>query len=120
MRQLVGFIAFLITGGQSAADRLKAGQDATGFAYSNLAFEGGIGPLFDAVRAVFDPATVTHPEWDERLWLGEMDPQAWLWRMPPGPIDSLGIGARERLPCDQASVLLRAREWRGPSSTRAK
>jgi hypothetical protein len=86
MRQLVGFIAFLITGSQSAADRLKAGQDATGFVYSTLVFEGGIGPLFDAVRGVFDPATVTHPEWDEWLWLGETNPQAWLWRMPPGPL----------------------------------
>lgn len=39
MRQLVGFVAFLLTGGHSAADRLIAGQDATGFSYSNLAFE---------------------------------------------------------------------------------
>ena len=61
MRQLVGFVAYLITGGQSATDRVRAGQDALGFAYSNLAFEGGVGPLFDAVRAVFDPAEVTHP-----------------------------------------------------------
>lgn len=86
MRQLVGFVAFLITGGQSAADRLKAGQDATGFTYSTLAFEGGIGPLFEAVRAVFDPATATHPVWDERLWLGDTDPRDWIRQVPPGPM----------------------------------
>ena len=56
MRQLVGFIAYLITGGQSATDRVRAGQDTLGFVYSNLAFQDGVGPLFDAVRAVFDPA----------------------------------------------------------------
>ena len=35
MRHLVGFIAYLLTGGQSAAERLKSGQDATGLAYSS-------------------------------------------------------------------------------------
>lgn len=86
MRQLVGFIAYLITGGQSATDRVRAGQDAFGFAYSNLAFEGGVGPLFDAVRKVFDPAEVTHPDWDERLWLGDTSAGDWLDKPPPGPM----------------------------------
>lgn len=86
MRQLVGFIAYLLTGGQSATDRVRAGQEALGFSYSNLAFEGGIGPLFDAVRAVFDPAEITHPDWDDRLWLGDTDPRDWLGRQPPAPM----------------------------------
>lgn len=86
MRQLVGFVAYLITGGQSATDRVRAGQDSLGFSYSNLAFDGGGGPLFDAVRAVFDPAEVTHPDWDDRLWLGNTDPRDWLGKPPPGPM----------------------------------
>ncbi|HTQ69645.1 MAG TPA: Druantia anti-phage system protein DruA [Solirubrobacteraceae bacterium] len=86
MRQLVGFVAFLITGGQSATDRVRAGQDALASAYFNLAFEGGVGALFDAVRNVFDPAEVTHPDWDERLWLGDTDARDWLGRPPPGPM----------------------------------
>ncbi|MEZ4503114.1 MAG: DUF4338 domain-containing protein [Dehalococcoidia bacterium] len=86
MRQLVGFIAYLITGGQSATDRVRAGQDMLGFAYSNLAFDGGVGRLFDAVRAVFDPAEVTHPDWDDRLWLGDTDARDWLGKAPPGPM----------------------------------
>lgn len=53
MRQLVGFSAFLPTGGQSSAERLVDGHDAAGFSCSNLAFEGGVGPLFGAVRATF-------------------------------------------------------------------
>jgi len=84
MRQLVGFVVYLLTGGQSATDRVRAGQDALGFSYSNLAFEGGIGPLFDAVRAVFDPAEVTHPDWDDRLWMGDTDSRDWLGTRPPG------------------------------------
>lgn len=86
MRQLVGFIAYLITGGQSATDRVRAGQDSLGFSYSNLAFDGGSGALFDAVRAVFDPAEVTHPDWDDRLWLGDTDARDWLGKPPPGPM----------------------------------
>jgi hypothetical protein len=86
MRQLVGFIAYLITGGQSATDRVRAGQDSLGFSYSNLAFDGGGGALFDAVRAVFDPAEVTHPDWDDRLWLGDTDARDWLGKPPPGPM----------------------------------
>lgn len=82
MRQLVGFIAFLITGGEAAADRLKAGQDTVGLSYSNLAFDGGEGHLFTTVRQVFDPATITHPVWDERLWRGDFDPGDWL-NAPP-------------------------------------
>lgn len=86
MRQLVGFVAYLITGGRSATERLRAGQDTFGFAYSNLAFEGGVGTLFDAIRAVFDPAEVTHPDWDDRLWVGDTDPADWLGKAPPGPM----------------------------------
>lgn len=86
MRQLVGFIAYLITGGQSATDRVRAGQDTLGFVYSYLAFQDGVGALFDAVRTVFDPAEITHPDWDDRLWLGDTDARDWLGKPPPGPM----------------------------------
>lgn len=82
MRQLVGFIAFLLAGGQAAAARLRSGQDAAGLSYSNLAFEGGVGMLFETVRRVFDPAALTHPTWDERLWCGETDQADWLFGAP--------------------------------------
>jgi len=82
MRQLVGFISFLLSGGQNAPDRLNRGRDAIELAYSHLAFEGGIGVLFDTVRRVFDPAALTHPTWDERLWRGDTDPSDWLFDAP--------------------------------------
>jgi hypothetical protein len=86
MRQLVGFVAFLITGGLSATERVRAGQDSLGFSYSNLAFDGGVGMLSDAVRDVFDPAELTYPDWDDRLWLGDTDARDWLGKPPPGPM----------------------------------
>ena len=96
MRQLVSFVAFLLTGGQGASDRLRNGQDATQLAYSNLAFEGGIGVLFDAVRQVFDPAALTHPMWDEQLWCGETDEANWLFHTTPGSVLTLPPLGRER------------------------
>lgn len=93
MRQLVGFIAYLLSAGQSAAERLKASQDATGLSYSNLAFEGGIGTLFEAARQVLDPAAMTHPIWDERLWLGELGEAGWLW---DAPASALALPESER------------------------
>jgi hypothetical protein len=57
-------------------------------------FEGGEGTLFDAVRAVFDPAAVTHPPWDEQLWLGLTSREDWLREAPPGAI-SLPDSTRE-------------------------
>ena len=83
MRQMVGFIAFMISAGQAEAERLKGAQEASSFAYSSLAFDGGEGPLFDAVRSVLDPAALTHPDWDEKLWLGETDPDDWVGQPPP-------------------------------------
>lgn len=77
MRQLMGFVAFLITGGTDAAGRLLSQGDDR-FLYAHLAFEGGEGPLFDLAARAFDPARVTHPVYDEELWRGTTNPQDWL------------------------------------------
>jgi hypothetical protein len=77
MRQLMGFIAYLITGGTDSTGRLVSQRDDR-YLYANLAFEGGEGPLFELVRRAFDPARVTHPVYDEELWRGATDPNDWL------------------------------------------
>lgn len=79
MRQLVGLIAFLLTGGRSAIERL-AEQRSSRFHYATLAFsKDGVGPLFDAIRATFDPAYATHPRYDDDLWRGSSNTAAWLY-----------------------------------------
>lgn len=78
MRQLVGFIAYLITGGRTPVERL-AQPGSHRFHYSSLAYDpAAVGPLFDAVRAAFDPATVTHPHHDADLWRGTTDNAGWI------------------------------------------
>lgn len=88
MRQLVGFIAFMITGGVKDVDRLAA-PGSPRFHYAQLAFNGGVGPLFDAVRSSFDPARVTHPRLDMELWRGTTEPGDWLDGVAQLPVQRL-------------------------------
>src|SRR6185503_5695634 len=77
MRQLMGFLAYVITGGTDSTGRIMSQGDGR-FLFANLVFEGGIGPLFDLVGRSLDPAVVTHPDIDEELWRGTTDPNDWL------------------------------------------
>lgn len=77
MRQLMGFLAYTLTGGTNSAGRI-ASQGDDRFLYANLVFDDGVGPLFDLVRRSFDPAKITHPVLDEELWRGTTDPNDWL------------------------------------------
>ena len=77
MRQLMGYIAYIITGGTNSVQRLRE-LTGTRFVYATLAYEGGEGPLFDLVRTAFDPARVTHPRYDEELWRGTTRPEDWV------------------------------------------
>ncbi|RKT52805.1 hypothetical protein C8E97_1343 [Saccharothrix australiensis] len=99
MRQLVGFIAFLITGGVNNDTRLATQKSYT-YHYAQLAFEGGSGPLFDAIRASFDPAAVTHPRRDIDLWRGTTVAEDWIDGRPPPSI--------QRLPFDDRIVEYKA------------
>lgn len=96
MRQLMGFVAFLITGGTDATGRLLSQGDDR-FLYANLAFDGGEGPLFDLATRAFDPARVTHPVYDEELWRGTTRPEDWLDPSSvPAPIPQHPEEDRER------------------------
>lgn len=82
MRDLQGFVAFLIAGGRTCAQLMAAQEPRP---YYSLVFEGE-SDLFDAVRDVFDPARVTHPVFDEALWAGALDGPGWLGHAPtPAP-----------------------------------
>jgi hypothetical protein len=77
MRQLMGFVAYVLTGGTDATSRIMS-QGSGRYLYANAVFEQGEGPLFELVRRSFDPATVTHPDLDEDLWRGTTNPKDWL------------------------------------------
>ena len=88
MRQLMGYLAYIITGGTGSIQRLRE-QTGTRFVYATLAFDRRDGPLFDLVRTTFDPARVTHPRYDEELWRGTTRPQDWI---DPSDVPAAGSG----------------------------
>lgn len=85
-RQLWQAIAFGLTGGKAAntlSAELYAGKVGLGtYPLDYLVKENGNGPLIEAVREFADPAAVTDPDIDERLWasgvvgLGQPDKEA--------------------------------------------
>jgi hypothetical protein len=77
MRQLVGFLAYLLTAGRPGVERLTE-QGSASFHYSTLAYEGGVGPIFEAVRNALDPAALTHPVHDLDLWRGATRSDGWI------------------------------------------
>lgn len=85
MRDLQGFIAYLITGGRSCEQLSSATQPLPYFA---AAYDGS-SDLFEAVRVSFDPARVTHPLYDEELWSGGIGAEGWL----PGNSEPLPASA---------------------------
>jgi len=84
MRDLQGFVAFLLTGGRSCEQLVAQEHEKNPRPYFNLAFEGD-SALFDAVREVFDPARVTHPLYDDQLWSGGLKVEGWTPLGPPSP-----------------------------------
>jgi hypothetical protein len=84
MRDLQGFIAYLITGGRSCEQLISPENERSPRPYSDLAFDGQ-SELFDAIREVFDPAKVTHPIYDDALWSGDLGPTGWTKLGPPAP-----------------------------------
>lgn len=95
MRQLMGYLAYLIAGGTDSTRRIMSQGDGR-YLYGNLAFDEHVdGPLFDLVKRAFDPASITHPVWDEALWRGTTNPVDWLdpADVPAAPA---GLAAEER------------------------
>ncbi len=74
VRDLQGFLAYLITGGRSCEQLIASAH--TPSPYYELVFRGE-SDLFDSLRETFDPARVTHPTYDEALWTGTLSAKDW-------------------------------------------
>jgi len=87
MRDLVGLLAFILTGGTTCEElwrknALEDLPDYDNYDYYNLLFRGR-SPLFDAVRRTFDPGMYSDPEIDLKLWSGDVN-NDWLVSRPIG------------------------------------
>lgn len=90
MRDLYGFLSFLLAGPRTCRQIQGAPDDGPRM-YWNNAFIGGRGPLFDAVRE-FDPRLQSSPLLDDLLWRGADRPEDWHLPnqgRPSSPLDPL-------------------------------
>jgi hypothetical protein len=86
MRDLIGLLAFIITGGVSCENRWLERENKRGevqalrfddYAYYNLLYNGR-NKLFDALRETFDPGNYADLWVDMDLWTGKVD-YGWLF-----------------------------------------
>ena len=76
MREIQGFIAYLIFGDRSCK-RLNQTAGNSEYDLANLIYSGR-GNLFTALRNAIDPVNISHPIWDERILLNEIESNSWI------------------------------------------
>ncbi|MFZ2424077.1 MAG: Druantia anti-phage system protein DruA [Anaerolineae bacterium] len=93
MRDLEGFVAYLLFADRDCATLLQQSDDAD-LALPQLPYRGQ-GPIFDAVRQTFDPARVCHPIFDDALLDNTLATADW-WHADSAYSGSLDTQAVER------------------------
>ncbi len=87
MRDLIGLIAYVITGGTTCEYRWQSDQPEQptfeDFVYYNLLYKGR-NRLFEQIRRVFDPGRYADPHLDIALWRGDIS-ENWLGDKPMQP-----------------------------------
>ncbi|KWX82524.1 hypothetical protein AMQ83_32645 [Paenibacillus riograndensis] len=76
LRELQAFISYLIFGDRSC-EKMTATYGENAYNIVNLIYSGN-GALFDAIREAFDPASISHPIWDEKLLQNNIDVNSWI------------------------------------------
>lgn len=84
IRDLQAFFSYLIFWNHSCKNIVNDSEQDR-YRIENLIYEEGKGNLFKAIRAVFDPASISLPDLDEQLVVGDFSIDAWL----PGTLESL-------------------------------
>ena len=76
LREIQSFIAYLIFGNRSCK---QLNQTAGNSEYDlvNLIYSG-MGNLFTAVNEAIDPVYISHPVWDEKILLNDIDSGSWI------------------------------------------
>ncbi len=76
LREMQSLIAFLLFGDRSCTQlNQTAGNDK--YDIANLIYTGK-GGLFDAIRRSIDPVKISHPKWDEKILLNDLEPDSWV------------------------------------------
>lgn len=76
LREIQSFIAYLIFGNRSCK-QLNQTAGNSEFDLVNLIYSGK-GNLFAAINDAIDPVDISHPIWDEKILLNDIDPDSWV------------------------------------------
>lgn len=75
LREVQSLIAFLLFGNRTCKQlNQTAGNDE--YDIANLVYAGK-GGLFDAIRRSIDPVKISHPLWDEKIILNDLEADSW-------------------------------------------
>ena len=76
LRELQSFIAYLSFGNRSCK-QLNQTAGNSEFDLVNLIYSGK-GNVFTAINNTVDPINISHPIWDEKILLNDIDPSSWV------------------------------------------
>lgn len=86
VRDLEAFVSYLIFGDRDCATIAKTTGN-NHYEVANLVYSG-CGKLFDAFREAFDPVSVSHPVWDEKILTNTIAPDTWETGFVP-PVETI-------------------------------
>lgn len=86
VRDLEAFVSYLIFGDRDCTTiaRTTGNND---YEIANLVYSGR-GKLFDTFREIFDPVSISHPVWDERILTNTIAPDTWEAGFVP-PVETI-------------------------------
>ena len=101
LRDLQAFVSYLIFGNRDCSTIAKTSGN-NNYDIANLVYSGK-GKLFDAFKEAFDPVTMSHPVWDEKILTNSIEPSSWIpeFDVPVEAIDAY----------NQAEFALRKRQF---------
>ena len=101
LRDLQSLSSFLLFKGRMCRD-FQSSAGGEEYEVANLLFTGK-GNIFNAIRASFDPAQVSHPVWDEKILSASIPEETW--------IDASVYSKESLLPTNEGQFKLRKRQF---------
>lgn len=86
VRDLEAFVSYLIFGDRDCATIARTTGNNK-YEVANLVYSGQ-GKLFDAFREAFDPVSISHPIWDEKILTNAIAPDTWETGFVP-PVEAI-------------------------------
>jgi len=89
VRELFGFLSYAVFGGRDSSALSREHGKNEGFYSQQIFSKAAKGTLFTLLRQHLDPAKISHPKWDNRLYFGHPEATATTkWELGEVPIQT--------------------------------